>query len=162
MVDTIPFHPLREPFMAGKFDSFGDLLRGALGPALAPADDLPDLFAEDVVFEFPYAPEGLARRLDGRARFAAHLAQLGPLLEFDSFDLDASHVCGDVVVLEFTCRGRSVRTGAAYDQTYISVVTLRDGRIARYRDYWNPMIALAALGGAEALASSISEEPAHV
>jgi ketosteroid isomerase-like protein len=162
MVDTIPFHPLREPFMAGKFDSFGDLLRGALGPALVPADELLDLFAEDVVFEFPYAPEGLPRRLDGRNRLAAHLAQLGPLLEFDSFELDASHVCGNVVVLEFTCRGRGVRTGAAYDQTYISVVTLRNGRIACYRDYWNPLVVLAALGGAEALATSIGEEPAHV
>jgi ketosteroid isomerase-like protein len=55
-----------------------------------------------------------------------------------------------------------VRTGVAYDQTYISVVTLRDGRIARYKDYWNPLVALAALGGAEALATSIGEEPAHV
>jgi len=148
--------------MAGKFDSFGDLLRGALGPALVPADDLLDLFAEDVVFEFPYASEGFPKRLDGRDRLAAHLARLGPLLEFDGFDLEASHVFGETAVLEFTCEGRGVDTGVAYDQTYISVVTLRGGRIARYKDYWNPLVALAAVGGPEAVANLVDEEAAHV
>jgi uncharacterized protein len=135
--------------MFATFDSFGDLLKGALGPALVAADEFLDLFAEDVVFEFPYAPEGLAKRLDGRDRLAAHLARLGPLLQFDRFDLDASYVCGDTVVFEFTCEGRGVTTGVAYDQTYISVVTLRDGRITRYKDYWNPLVALAALGSTQ-------------
>lgn len=139
--------------MSRKFDTFGDLVRGALGPALIAADDFLELFAEDVVFEFPYAPEGLPKRLDGRDRLAAHLVRLGPQLQFDTFDLESSYVCGDTVVFEFTCEGRGVTTGVAYDQTYISVVTLRDGRIARYKDYWNPLVALAALGGAEAIAT---------
>jgi len=93
--------------MARKFDTFGDLLRGALGPTLTAADDSLDLYAEDVVFEF-------------------------------------------------TCEGRAVSTGVAYDQTYISVVTLRNGRIARYKDYWNPLVTLAALGGTGAAASDCS------
>jgi uncharacterized protein len=135
--------------MSGTFDTFGDLLKGAIGPALVAADEFLDLFAEDVVFEFPYAPEGLAKRLDGRDRLAAHLVQLSPLLQFDRFDLGASYVCGDTVVFEFTCEGRGVTTGVAYDQNYISVVTLRDGRITRYKDYWNPLVALAALGSTQ-------------
>jgi ketosteroid isomerase-like protein len=152
---------LQEVFMARKFDTFGDLLRGALGPTLTAADDFFDLFTEDVVFEFPYAPEGLPQRLDGRDRLAAHFARLGPLLEFDGFDLEASYVCGDTVVFEFTCEGRAVDTGVAYDQTYISVVTLRDGRIARYRDYWNPLVTLAALDGTGAAAALAGENAAR-
>ncbi|GGK55669.1 nuclear transport factor 2 family protein [Salinarimonas ramus] len=148
--------------MAGKFDTFGDLLKGALGPTLGPADEILDLFAEDVIFEFPYAPEGLPKRLDGRDRLAAHFARLGPLIAFDRFDLEAAHVCGDTVVIEFTCEGRGVETGVAYDQTYVSVVTLRDGRIARYKDYWNPLVALAALGGSEAAGISFDEEAPRV
>ena len=93
---------------------------------------------------------------------AAHLAGLGPLLEFDRFELEASHVCGDTVVIEFTCEGRGVKTGVAYDQAYISVVTLRDGRIARYKDYWNPLVVLAALGGSEAVAALAGERAARV
>jgi ketosteroid isomerase-like protein len=148
--------------VACSFDSFGDLLRGALGPALVAADDFLDVFAEDVVFEFPYAPEGLPKRLDGRDRLAAHLVRLGPLLQFDTFHLEGSYVCGDTVVLEFTCEGRGVETGVAYDQAYISVVTLRDGRIARYKDYWNPLVALAALGGTGAVARLAAGDLARV
>ncbi|WP_372426120.1 nuclear transport factor 2 family protein [Salinarimonas chemoclinalis] len=147
--------------MAGKFDTFGDLLVGALGPMLVPADGVLDLFAEDVIFEFPYAPEGLRKRLDGRDRLAEHFARLGPLVEFHRFDLEAAYVCGDTVVIEFGCEGRGVETGIAYDQTYVSVVTLRDGRIVRYKDYWNPLVALAALGGTEAVAASFGKEATH-
>lgn len=147
--------------MSGTFHSFGDLLKSALGPGLIAAGDFFDLFAEDLVFEFPYAPEGLPKRLDGRDQLAAHLARLGPLLQFDSFDLEASHVCGDTVVIEFTCKGRGVTTGVAYDQSYVSVVTLRNGRIARYKDYWNPLVVLAALGGSEAVAAFAGEQAAR-
>jgi ketosteroid isomerase-like protein len=147
--------------MTGKFDTFGDLLKGALSPTLRPADDLLDLFAEDIIFEFPFAPEGLPKRLVGRDDLAAHLAQLGPLLEFDEFQLEAAHVCGDTEVLEFTCKGRGVKTGVAYDQTYISVVTIRHGRIARYKDYWNPLVALAALGGTKSFATQTGDERDH-
>ena len=30
-------------------------------------------------------------------------------------------------------------TGAPYEQSYVSVLTVRDGLIVRYRDYWNPL-----------------------
>ena len=138
--------------MADKFDSFSDLLRAALGDKLAPADGMLDLFADDVVFEFPYAPEGLPKRLEGRAALAAHLARIGPLLSFGTMELGDVHAAGETVVIESSCTGQGAATGVPYNQTYVSVVTLRDGRIAHYRDYWNPLVVLAALGGTEAAA----------
>ncbi|WP_140849256.1 nuclear transport factor 2 family protein [Paracoccus sp. FO-3] len=147
--------------MTGKFDTFGDVLRGALGPRLMSTDDFLDLFAEDVIFEFPYAPPGMPGRLDGRDSLAAHLERLGPLLEFDGFELRSSYPSGDTVIFEFTCAGRGAETGKAYNQSYISVVTLRDGRIARYRDYWNPLILRAALGDEGGVAALAGEDAAH-
>lgn len=146
--------------MSDKFDSFADLLRAALGPRLAPADSLSEFFTDDVVFEFPYAPDGLPRRLDGRAALEAHLARLGPLLGFGLMRLGSVHADGDIVIFEFSCRGTGTRTGAPYHQDYISVVTLRDGRIAAYRDYWNPLAVLTALGGPEAAAATFAEAAA--
>ena len=143
--------------MDHKFDSFSDLLRAALGDRLAPADSLLAMFAKDVVFEFPYAPTGLPRRLDGIAAIEAHLGKLGPLIDFGPMILGPVHGAGETVIFEFSCTGQGVRTGAPYDQEYISVVTLRDGRIARYRDYWNPTVVLAALGGQEAVAAAYAE-----
>lgn len=146
--------------MSDKFDSFTDLLRAALGRRLTPADNLSEFFTEDVVFEFPYAPDGLPRRLDGRAALDGHLARLGPLLSFGPMRLGSVHADGDTVIFEFTCRGTGTRTGAPYDQDYISVVTLREGRIARYRDYWNPLVVLTALGGPQAAAAAFAEAAA--
>ena len=142
--------------MADKFDSFSDLLRAALGGRLAPADSLLGLFADDVIFEFPYAPGGLPKRLEGAAALATYLERLGPLLTFGPMELGDVWDDGATVVFEFSCRGEGVETGAPYNQAYISVVTLRDGRIVRYRDYWNPLVVLSALGGAEAAAAAFA------
>ena len=136
--------------MDDKFDSFSGLLRGALGSRLNGGPEIVDLFTEDVVFAFPYAPDGLPTRLKGIPALLDHLARLGPMLELGDFTLHEVHPSGDTVVFEFSCRGRGVATGLPYDQDYISVVTLREGRITRYRDYWNPLVALSALGGAKA------------
>ncbi|PWS34271.1 hypothetical protein DFH01_24905 [Falsiroseomonas bella] len=140
--------------MADTFDSFSDLLRAALGDRLASSDSLLGLFTHDVVFEFPYAPDGLPRRLEGTAALAAHLERLGPLLTFGPMELGKVHAVADTVVFEFSCSGEGVATGAPYNQLYISVVTLREGRIAHYRDYWNPLVVLTALGGTEAAAAA--------
>ena len=142
--------------MSDKFDSFSDLLRAALGDRLDPADSLLGLFADDVIFEFPYAPDGLPRRLNGTAALAAHLERLGPLLSFGPMELGNVHAAGATVIFEFSCAGEGVDTGAPYNQVYISVVTVRDGRIARYRDYWNPLVVLTALGGTEAAAAAFA------
>ena len=55
----------------------------------------------------------------------------------------------DTVVLEFFGRGEGVITGEAYEQRYISVIRLRDGRITHYKDYWNPIAVLQAVKGSE-------------
>ncbi|KHA51405.1 nuclear transport factor 2 family protein [Sulfitobacter geojensis] len=147
--------------MNDKFDSFSDLLRGALGSRLTISQEMADFFTQDVVFEFPYAPEGLPRRLDGMAALADHLMRLEPMLKLSEFTLHAVHPSGDTVILEFSCEGSGISTGLPYDQNYISVVTLRDGRISRYRDYWNPLVALSALGGAQAAAMAYAGEKAN-
>jgi ketosteroid isomerase-like protein len=147
--------------MANKFDSFSDLLRAALGDRLVKTREILDFFTADVVFEFPYAPEGMPRRLDGREALARHFAQIGPLLEFGELSLGPVHDAGDTVVFRFSCRGKGVRTGRPYDQDYVSVVQLRDGRIAHYLDYWNPLAVISALGGLDAAIAAFGTEASH-
>lgn len=146
--------------MNDKFDSFSDLLRGALGSRLTANQEMADLFTQDVVFEFPYAPEGLPRRLDGMAALVDHLTRLESMLKLSECTLHAVHPSDDTVIVEFSCDGSGIATGLPYYQDYISVVTLRDGRISRYRDYWNPLVALSALGGAQAAAMAYAGEKA--
>ena len=129
--------------------AFSAMISRALGDLLAPgADGFAAMMAEDGVMEFPFAPPGLPARLEGRDAIAAHLAGLPALLSIESLSEPEVHLGrdGETAVLEFDCRGRAVATGRPYEQRYVSVITVRDGRIARYRDYWNPLVVLDSLG----------------
>jgi hypothetical protein len=43
-----------------------------------------------------------------------------------------------VVVLEYASQGRVVATGAPYANRYISVLTIADRKVRRWRDYLDP------------------------
>lgn len=144
--------------------SFSAMLREALGSALAPgASRFLDMFAEDGVMEFPFAPPGVAKRLEGRPALAAHLASLEGLASFNRMALRSCHraLDAEVFVLEFDGFGTGAATGRPFEQSYVSVITLRDGRIAQYRDYWNPLVVIEALGG-DAVRASFAKDHADV
>ncbi len=137
---------------------FSDMLKAALGPLVdQEASGFLDMMAPDGVMEFPYAPPGGVTRLEGREALAAYLSgydeilAIGRMTEPTIYRTDNP----EVVILEFGCIGHGVKTGRPYNQRYISVVTVRDGKIVRYVDYWNPLIALEAIGGMDALTAAL-------
>lgn len=109
-----------------------------------------ELFAEDGVAEFPFAPEGYPRRVEGRAAIGAYLRGLGAHVEYHSFPYLDIHETADpeTIVVEFGAKGRVVATDGPFDMTYIAVVTAKDGRFTRYRDYWNPLAIPGSLAEA--------------
>ena len=44
-----------------------------------------------------------------------------------------------------TIKGRALETGKPYNQQYVVVAQAREGKLAHYREYWNPLIAAEAL-----------------
>ena len=50
-----------------------------------------------------------------------------------------------VVVLEYEVRGAAVRSGKLYENRFISVVTIKDRKIAAWRDYMDSLAAMSAL-----------------
>ena len=132
------------------FPSLSALLREALGDLLAPeAHSLLEMCAEEIVFEFPFSPPGLTQRLVGKAALAAYLPTVATSITIESMSLGRVLVSSkaDVAAIEFSCKGRANQTGARYDQDYVTLVDLGNGLITRYRDYWNPLVVLAALNG---------------
>lgn len=115
--------------------------------------------AFEILFEFPYAPPGGVDRLDGKEALAAYLPGVAGMITIDTLEATAVHPCLDpeVVIIKFVATGQGKATGLPYDQRYISVVRVRDGRIIHYRDYWNPLVALAATGGGDALTMELKE-----
>lgn len=139
--------------------SFGAMLRTALGDSIIAdaGDNFLDMCDEEIVFEFPFAPKGSVRELRGREAVAAYLPKAGGLISFDSMSPAITHVCnhGETFVLEFSCKGKG--EAGRYDQNYISVIEVRNRRIVRYRDYWNPLVLLNAVGGIEVLKSKLED-----
>ncbi|GAB7028831.1 nuclear transport factor 2 family protein [Streptomyces sp. NPDC021749] len=104
------------------------------------------LWAEDGVMEFPFAPPGWPARLEGREAIAAYMRDYPDRIDLHDFpeaDLRIHETAEPrTIVVEMRGVGRLVETGRPFDMTYIAVVTVEDGRITSYRDYWNPLAAL--------------------
>jgi uncharacterized protein len=139
---------------ADQFPSLSALLREGLGDALSSGGEtFLDLMTDDVTFEFPFPVPNGVEVIEGKEALAAYLPKVGELFTIESMTLDRTILSADRrnAVLEFTAKAYSNETGGRYDQTYVSVLDLTDGRISRYRDYWNPLIVLSATGGADAV-----------
>lgn len=115
-----------------------------------------NLFAPDGVLEFPYAPPGWPDRFQGHAAIHDHMRKFPEHLKV-SFHNIRFHPVSDpeLVIAEFDGEGTALSTGRSFQQTYISVIWTEDGRITRYRDFWNPVRLMDALGGAEAATRAV-------
>ncbi|MEU5976979.1 nuclear transport factor 2 family protein [Streptomyces sp. NPDC047315] len=102
-----------------------------------------DLWAEDGLMQFPFAPDGWPRELEGKEAIAAYMRRYPETIDLHDFpELQIHHTTDPrTVVVEMRGVGRLVASGAPFDMTYIAVVTVRDGHFTSYRDYWNPLAA---------------------
>jgi uncharacterized protein len=56
-----------------------------------------------------------------------------------------------IVIIEYEVHGKIVRTGASYDNRFISVVTIEGRKIVHWRDYIDSLAAITALSGESSL-----------
>jgi uncharacterized protein len=96
-----------------------------------------DLLAEDVVFDYIITTPGYPRHVEGRQAVAELYRPYGDTIVLDRcHDLAVHHDPNTgVVVLEYASQGRVVPTGAPYANRYISVLTIADRKVTRWRDW---------------------------
>ena len=108
-----------------------------------------DLCADDVVAEFPFAPQGSPARIEGREALYEYLRGYPDLI--DIREIPSVRVCAtadeNVAIAEWNVIGSVVSNGNPYNMSYATFVTFRDGLVVNYREYWNPKVFLEALGG---------------
>ena len=111
------------------------------------------LWAEDGVLEFPFAASGYPSRVVGRDAIREYLRDYPSIVNIRRFTEQRIHETTDpaVVIAEFEVDGVAVRTERPYRLRYVAVVSVRDGEIRHYRDYWSPLAAAEALGGVDEL-----------
>jgi uncharacterized protein len=107
-----------------------------------------DLLAEDVVFEYVITVPGYPRRVEGRRAVAELFRGYGNGMILRSADelvvyrdREAS-----VLVLEYAVHGRAVQTRRSYDNHFVSVITIKDRKVVRWRDYLAPIAVFDAIG----------------
>jgi uncharacterized protein len=104
-----------------------------------------DMLAEDVEWrlagptEFTYA--GIRR---GRAKVAEFFKALGDATEFEVFEPQEYIAQGDKVVVLGHERQRVKATGLVVENDWAMVFTIRDGKIARFRNYEDTAAVAAA------------------
>jgi len=112
-------------------------------------DDWIELWADDGVLEFPFAPAGRRRAYRGKADILAYMKHATGRIAADS--VTAMRVFPmqdpDIGVVELSIKGRALVTGAPYNQSFVFFFEVQDGKLRRYREYWNPLITIDAMGG---------------
>jgi ketosteroid isomerase-like protein len=107
-----------------------------------------DLLAEDVVFDYIITVPTYPRHVVGRAAVAELYRPYGEMFVLNRcFDV-AVHRDREtgVVVLEYASEGRVVKTGADYSNRYVSVLTITERKVTRWRDYLDPIAVFDAVG----------------
>jgi len=127
---------------------FAVVMEGLRG--LVDGDHFFDTLADDAVFEFRYHFPGWPVTIRGRASLIDSFSGYGKTIKLHSGDALVMHRSQDsgVVILEYEVHGTILSTGAAYDNRFISVVTIENRKIVHWRDYMDSLAAWNALNGA--------------
>lgn len=129
-------------------DKSTQMVRRALGDALAPGVvGYLDLFHDDAVFEFPFAPGGAVHQA-GKTAMAAYLADGVDSTVLEAFVLTAAYPMSDghTTVLEYESQGHDRASGRPYRQHYVGIYQVTDGRLTLIREYFNPLAVLETAG----------------
>jgi len=115
---------------------------------LVDGEDFFDTLAEDAVFEYVISVPGYPRRVAGREAVADLYRSYGETIVLQGSGDLAVHRDREasVVVLEYAVHGRAVSTRHAYDNHFVSVITIKDRKVTHWRDYLDPVAVFDALG----------------
>jgi uncharacterized protein len=105
---------------------------------------------ENVVVEFPFAPDVASRKLIGRAAIYEYLKNYPSVIDIQSAPTLTIRATDDpnMAIAEWSVSGRVISNSNPYEMSYATFVTFRNGLIVNYREYWNPIVFMAAMSGA--------------
>lgn len=126
-------------------------------------DEWIELWADDGVMEFPYGPAGRRRVYQGKADILAYMKHATGRVTADTVEhMRVSPMLDPgVAVVELSFKGRVLADDAPYNQSLVIFFEVADGKLRRYREYWNPLITIDAMGGRDKWAEGfgLSKEP---
>jgi ketosteroid isomerase-like protein len=118
-------------FVKDLFAAFG---RGDIGYVI-------DAHSVDVVSESPVSRTSTlpwAGSRAGRRELVEYFESMATHLRPEAFQDVVFTASGDRVVVEGTNAGSVVETGECYEHDWVMVFTIQDGKVARFRHYYDP------------------------
>jgi uncharacterized protein len=109
-----------------------------------------DLCDENVIAEFPFAPEGSPTRIEGRPALYEYLKNYPSFIDVKTLPTLQIYTTNnpDVAIAEWSASGKVISNGNPYEMSYATFVTFKHGLIVSYREYWNPLAFQKAMSGA--------------
>jgi uncharacterized protein len=126
---------------------FFHLIREGL-KGLADGEDYFDLLADDVVFEYVISVPGYPRRVEGRQNIVDLYRDYDSYMTVRSADNLRVYrdLAASVTVLEYEVHGESAQAGRPYNNRFVSIVTIKGGKVAWWRDYVDPVAVFDGAG----------------
>lgn len=117
-----------------------------------------DLWTADAVQEMPFSPPGFPTKVEGRTALINHYSGLPSAYGAMSFPDLVIHpmLDPDWVLAEYRGELDVLATGRPYNNHYCGLFHFRDGKIAMFREYYNPNALTEAFGGLSELQESFS------
>jgi len=91
-------------------------------------DDMARLFAEDIEFDTPFAPDDYAMHVVGRGPLKEALTRIGSTFEQVVFEVDRTYsgADGETIVVEYHSHATVKRNGKAYANRYVGIFRVRE------------------------------------
>lgn len=120
-------------------ETFAAMARGDAAGAVAH-------YTPDYAIEFPYPVARGHFKVEGRDRVRDYLAAAFQVFRFE-LTIEVVHPAADpeLVIAEYSGRGRALTTGKPYDNRYVGFWWFRQGAICRTREYYDQGVATEAL-----------------
>ncbi|MFK7894683.1 MAG: nuclear transport factor 2 family protein [Myxococcota bacterium] len=109
------------------------------------ADALCANYTEDYVLELPYFKPNEPLVVEGRENVRAYLGNFLPIQQMNlSFTEHRWVEEEQLIIAEYVSEGRFLDTGEAYANNYVGYWYMRDGKLCRLREYYNPQAPRAS------------------
>ncbi len=115
---------------------------------LADGEDYFDMLADDVVFEYVISVPGYPGRVEGRQSIIDLYSDYDSYMTVQRADNLRVHrdPAASVAVLEYEVHGESAQTGRPYNNRFVSIITVKEGKVTWWRDYLDPVAVFESSG----------------
>ncbi|AGP61328.1 hypothetical protein M271_49835 [Streptomyces rapamycinicus NRRL 5491] len=113
-------------------------------------DTIRDILDPGCVFEMPFAPGGFPRRIEGRAATVEFLSRMPDFIEPENLHDVTIHTFTDdpaELLAQYRSATRLRTTGAEYGNSYLVRARVRDRRLQRFAEFYDPVPLVVAMGG---------------